>query len=254
MFATEGGCKRYLERKRWPNGVTCPRCGAKEKVYALAARPFHWVCKSGAETLDKETGELVICHKRNGYRFSVITRTIFQDTKIPLKLWFKIGFLMITAKKGVSSLQVRRMVFGEYSGTDWRTCWYVCHRWRAAMKGDAISLTGEVEVDETYVGGKAFNRHKSAKKQRRGGWDKVAVIGAIARKGMVVAKGIENTDTETLDSFVHSAVGPNVSLVATDEHSGYRLLGRDLPHGVVRHSAGEYVVCAVHTQTIEGFC
>ena len=83
------------------------------------------------------------CGGRNGYRFSVITHTIFQDTKIPLKLWFKVGFLMMTAKKGLSSLQVRRMVFGEYSGTDWRTCWYICHRWRAAMKGDAISLAGE---------------------------------------------------------------------------------------------------------------
>jgi len=82
---------------------------------------------------------------------------------------------------------------------------------------------------------------------------KIAVIGAIARKGMVIAKVIENTDTATLDGFVHSAVGPNVSLVATDEHSGYRLLGRDMPHSVVRHSAGQYVVGAVHTQTIEGF-
>ena len=68
---------------------------------------------------------------------------------------------------------------------------------------------------------------------------KFAVIGAIARKGMVVAKVIENTDTATLDGFVHSAVGPNVSLISTDEHSGYRLLGRDLPHRVVRHSAGQ---------------
>ena len=61
---------------------------------------------------------------------------------------------MWTAKKGLSSLQVRRVIFGEDSGTDWRTAWYICHRWRAAMKGDAIPLTGEVEVDETYVGGK----------------------------------------------------------------------------------------------------
>src|SRR5208282_5685440 len=135
------------------------------------------------------------------------THTIFQDTKIPLKLWFKIGFLMMTAKKGLSSLQVRRMVFGEYSGTDWRTCWYICHRWRAAMKGDAISLTGEVEVDETFVGGKERNKHARQRKHvGTGGAGKVAVIGAIARKGMVVARVVQNTDTATLDKFVRQTV------------------------------------------------
>lgn len=243
MFPTDEACKQYLARKRWPDGVKCPRCHRKEGVYALRARPFHWACKN------KD------CGGRNGYRFSVITHTIFQDTKIPLTLWFKVGFLMMTAKKGLSSLQVRRMVFGEYSGTDWRTCWYMCHRWRSAMKGDALSLSGEVEIDETYVGGKAQNMHASKRKREglTGTKNKVAVIGAISRKGMVVAKVIENTDTATLDGFVHSAVGPNVSLVATDEHSGYRLLGRNLPHKVVRHSAGQYVVGAVHTNTIEGF-
>ena len=110
-------------------------------------------------------------------------------------------------------------------------------------------------VDETFVGGKAQNMHAKARKKAAltGTKGKVAVIGAISRKGMVVAKVIENTDTKTLDDFVHSAVGPNVSLIATDEHSGYRLLGRDLPHRVVNHSAGQYVVGAIHTNTIEGF-
>lgn len=256
MFRTEDDCKRYLQKKRWPDGkVACPRCGSKDKVYELKTRPFHWVCKSGAETIDKKSGEVLTCHNRNGYRFSVITHTIFQDTKIPLKLWFKIGFMMIMAKKGVSSLQVRRTIFGEFSGTDWRTCWYICHRWRAAMKGDLSPLSGQIEVDETFVGGKAQNMHASKRKAAAltGTKNKVAVIGAIARKGMVVAKVIKNTDTETLDGFVRSAVGPNVSLVATDEHSGYRLLGDSLPHGVVRHSAGQYVVSSVHTNTIEGF-
>src|SRR5277367_561638 len=255
LFSTEDDCKRYLQEKRWPDGVRCPRCGAKEKVYALAARPFHWVCKSGAETVDKKTGVVGVCHKRNGYRFSVITHTIFQDTKISLVLWFKIGFLMLTAKKGVSSLQVRRMVFGERSGTDWRTCWYICHRWRAAMKGDAFSLDGEVEVDETYVGGKAHNMHASRRKALglTGTKNKVAVIGAISRKGMIVAKVIENTDTATLDGFVRQSVSTQAKLVATDEHSGYRLLGADYDHRVVNHTRGEYVVGTTHTNSIESF-
>jgi transposase-like protein len=162
---------------------------------------------------------------------------------------------MWTAKKGLSSLQVRRVIFGEDSGTDWRTAWYICHRWRAAMKGDAFPLDGIVEVDETFVGGKAANMHASRRKALGlvGTKNKVAVIGAIARKGMIVAKVIENTDTATLDSFVRATVSKDVKLIATDEHSGYRLLGADMNHRVVRHTQGEYVVGTTHTNTIEGF-
>src|SRR5882724_12050146 len=120
-YSSEDACKAFLRDQRWPNGVTCPRCGAKEKVYALAARPWHWVCKSGAETLDKETGELKTCHKRNGYRFSLISGTIFQDTKVALPIWFKIGYLMLTAKKGISALQIHRVMFGENSTHDYHT-------------------------------------------------------------------------------------------------------------------------------------
>ena len=246
QFPTDDVCKEYIVAKRWPDGVRCPRCNRKEKVYALKARPFHWACCNPD------------CGGRKGYRFSVTTATIFQDTKVSLRLWFKIGYLMLTAKKGVSSLQVRRVIFGEDSGSDWRTTWYICHRWRAAMKGDAFLLTGEVEVDETFVGGKAQNMHASKRKALAlvGTKNKVAVIGAIARKGMVVAKVIESTDTLTLDSFVRKAVRDKVELVATDEHSGYRLLAtgdKALPHQVINHSSGEYVRGKVHTNSIENF-
>jgi len=239
-FATDDDCKAYIVAKRWPDGVRCPRCNRKEKVYKLKAA-FKWTCCNAD------------CGKRAGYRFSVTTHTIFEDTKVSLRIWFQIGYLMWTAKKGLSSLQVRRVIFGEDSGTDWRTAWYICHRWRAAMKGDAFPLTGEVEVDETFVGGKEANKHKSKRHGKTGGYGKVAVIGAISRKGMIVAKVIENTDTATLDSFVRQTVSKDVKLVATDEHSGYRLLGMDMNHRVVRHSAGEYVVGTTHTNNIEGF-
>jgi len=241
-FATDEACKEYIVVKRWPDGVRCPRCNRKEKVYALK-QPFKWTC------CNKD------CGGRAGYRFSVTTHTIFEDTKVSLRIWFQIGYLMWTAKKGLSSLQVRRVIFGEESGTDWRTAWYICHRWRAAMKSDEFPLDGEVEVDETFVGGKAHNMHASARKRAAltGTKGKVAVIGAIARKGMVVAKVIENTDTPTLDRFVRQTVSKDVKLIATDEHSEYRLLGADMNHRVVRHSAGEYVVGTTHTNTIEGF-
>jgi transposase-like protein len=118
-----------------------------------------------------------------------------------------------------------------------------------------MPLTGVVEVDETFVGGKAHNMHAKDRKRAAltGTKGKVAVIGAIARKGMIVAKVIENTDTATVDSFVRQTVSKDVKLIATDEHSGYRLLGTDLNHHVVRHGQGEYVVGTTHTNTIEGF-
>jgi hypothetical protein len=253
-FPTDNACKQYLKEMRWPAAVTCPRCG-NEKVYTLA-RPFNWVCKSGTQSTNTETGEVVTCDKKNGYRFSVISGTIFENTKRPLKAWFKIGYLMLTAKKGISALQLHRMMYGSKHLNNYHTTWYMCMRLRAAMQDtEWEQLMGEVEVDETYIGGKAHNMHARDRKALAltGTKGKVAVIGAIARKGSVVAKVVENTDTRTLDTFVHEAVSKKVSLLATDEHSGYRFLKRDLPHGVVRHSAGEYVVGAIHTNTIEGF-
>lgn len=243
QFHDETACKNFLMEMRWPNGVRCPRCGASEQVYALSARPFHWTCCNLA------------CGGRKGYRFSVITRTIFENTKIPLKLWFKVAFLILTAKKGISALQVHRVIFGEESTHAYHTSWYLCMRWRAAMKGDVLPLDGIVEVDETFIGGKSHNMHASKRKALAltGTKNKVAVIGAIARKGKIVAKVIENTDTATLDSFVRQTVSKDVKLVATGEHSGYRLLGADMDHRVVRHGQGEYVVGTTHVNSIEGF-
>ncbi|MBA3967316.1 MAG: IS1595 family transposase [Nitrospirales bacterium] len=244
QYPTEDSCKAFLTAARWPKGVSCPRCNGTQKIYHLKSRPFHWVCKHEG------------CGGRNGYRFSILTYTIFQDTKIPLKIWFKIGYLMLTAKKGVSALQLHRVIFGEDSGSDYHTTWYICMRWRAAMHGEVLQLTGEVEVDETFVGGKEKNKHKRKRigPHTTGFTGKVAVIGAIARKGMVVAKVIENTNTDTLNAFVRQTVSEHVSLVATDEHSGYRNLKKQgYPHETVSHSKGEYVRGLVHTANLDSF-
>lgn len=123
------------------------------------------------------------------------------------------------------------------------------------MKGDALKLTGEVEVDETYIGGKEQNKHKSKRLNARGGSvGKIPVIGAIARKGMVVAKVLERVSHVDMEQFVHETVKDDVSLVATDEAGGYRLLKRQgYPHETVGHYKGEYVRGNVHTANLDSF-
>ncbi len=239
QYGDEDSCKTLLRDMRWPNGVECPRCKSK-KVYALASRPWHWVCKN------KD------CGGRNGYRFSVITKTIFENTNYPLRTWFQVIYLMTQSKKGISSLQVHRQI----GSGDYRTAWYMCTRIRAAMKdGDFAKLLGQVEVDETYIGGSDKNRHWDKKKHMRGGWDKTPVIGAISRKGNVVCKMIERADMPTMSRFVAETVSKKVSLVATDEHAGYQYLDRwqGLPHQSIRHGQGEYARGEVHTNNIESF-
>ena len=235
LFPTDDACKAYLVSRRWPdNSIHCPRCG-NENVYELKARPFSWQCQG--------------CDKR-GYRFSVLVGTIFENTNIGLKTWFKVIYLMLTSKKGISALQIHRMMgFGSYS-----TAHYMCHRIRAGLADPEFrKLMGIVEVDETYIGGKNKNRHLDKRTAGTGIAGKTAVIGAVTRKGNVVARVIENTSIETFNEFVRQAVSEKVSLIATDEHASYGDLKETFPHRFVRHSAKQYVDGVVHTQTIDGF-
>ncbi len=228
LFPTDDACKAYFVTRRWPNGIRCPQCGG-DRVYALKTMPFKWECHTCS---------------RKGYRFSVLVGTIFENTNVSLKTWFKVIYLMLTSKKGISALQVHRMMgFGSY-----RTAHYMCHRIRAGLVDpDFRKLMGIVEVDETYIGGKNRNRHWDKRTEGTGDEGKDTVVGAVSRKGNVV---IENADTATLNSFIREAISEKVSLIATDDYPGYRKLKK---HGTVRHSAGQYVNGAVHTQTIDGF-
>jgi hypothetical protein len=246
QFSTEEACKAHLTAMRWPDGqVRCPRCGETKRVYALKSRPFHWVCKNPSEQCP------------GVYRFSVLTRTIFENTNVPLRTWFEVLFLMTQSKKGISALQVHRMIDPvRGSKGSYRTAWYMCHRIRAAMQdGETLErLTGEVEVDETYIGGKETNKHKS-KRGKMGYQGKTAVVGAIARKGNVTCAVLGRVTQGTLGGFVRQVVADDVSLIATDENPGYTHLHQKdgYPHESVNHSRGEYVRGVVHTANLDAF-
>lgn len=241
LFPTETAAKQYLVARRWPKGVTCPRCG-NPKPYVLKARPFHWLCKS----------ETCLKASRTGYRFSLYVGTIFENTNYPLRTWFRVLYLMLSSKKGMSALQMHRMI----GSGSYRTAWYIAHRLRAGLADPEFrKLVGVVEVDETYLGGKDRYRHWN-KKSGSSGTDtnKMSVIGAISRKGNVTCRLIERVNERTLTGFVEETVSEGVDSIATDDHSGYRdLTEGGYRHRTVAHSHKEYVRGMVHTNSIEGF-
>jgi transposase-like protein len=247
LFPTDDHCKRYLMANRWSDGIVrCPRCG-NEHVHEHKGKPFHWNCYQCAPN-------------KVGYRFSVLVGTIFENTNKPLREWFRVLHMMLTSKKGVSALQVCRVMgFGSYE-----TALNMCNKIRIALGNTEFKqLVGVVEVDETFVGGKAKNKHKDKRKFRNGtggggprggiGSGKAIIAGAVSRKGKVIAKVVDGIDSASLVNFVREAVSTKVSLICTDAWTGYKPLNKEFPHGVVDHRKGEYVVGAVHTQTIEGF-
>src|SRR5579863_6132866 len=153
-FGDEAKCRAYLESLRWPNGVRCPHCKA-EKVYRIVKRD-QFLCAS--------------CE----YQFSVTVDTIFHDTHLPLVTWFLATFLLCEAKKGMSACQIQRSL----GIKTYKTAWYLCHRIRAAMtEANRPKLGGVVEMDETYVGGRAHG------KRGRGADSKEIVIGIRQRGG-----------------------------------------------------------------------
>ncbi len=232
-YGSEDKCRAYLEDLRWPDGVSCPRCESK-KISRIVKRN-QYDCDS--------------CR----YQFSVKVGTVFHDSHLPLWKWFLATYMMIESKKGISANQLKRTL-----GVSYKTAWYLCHRIRSAMDVAAPQLlTGTVEVDETYVGGKHKNRPASLRVKgslgkAAGTKGKTMVLGALERGGKVRFQVERRNASEmVLKAFIDGTIADDAAIY-TDSHPGYRGLSEDgLQHEVVDHSADEWVRADVHTNTVE---
>ncbi len=237
LFANEDKAIEFVESLMWPDGPVCPHCGGMDKAYKIKANPEkkvrHGLWKCG--------------HCRQ--QFTVRIGSIFEGSKIPMKTWLLIISQMCSAKKGVSASQVQRM-----TGLSYKAAWFACHRIRLAMTQEPLlgklgSGGGIVEVDETYVGGKARNnRHKDRKPPK-----KVAVLTLIDREGQARTFKIPNTKKAILQTIVR----PNVdrsAVIMTDENPSYEGLDDFFKaHHTVNHSETFVRAVIIHTNFAESY-
>lgn len=230
-FADPDRCFEYAVNMRWPDGkITCPRCGSKEHSFISTRRL--WWCKN--------------CKKQ----FTMKVNTIFEDSPLGMDKWMTAFWLLANCKNGISSCEIARDV-----GVTQKTAWFMLHRLRLAMQsGSFPKLGGEVEVDETFIGGKARNMHLSVKKRRitgSGAKDKIPVMGMLERGGDVRTTVVSSTKKKVLQKEIkkHVQAGSALYSDALDSYSG---LEANYIHKVVNHAV-EYVNGRVHTNGLENF-
>jgi transposase-like protein len=229
-FCDEATCLKHFTESRFQNGEFCPHC-QHDKIYLCAnGKRYHCAkCKQD---------------------FTIRTRTVFGESKLPLRKWYVAVYLLNNTSKGISSVQLAK-----HLGVTQKTAWFMAHRIRAAAKQGTSQLSGTVEVDETYVGG--LEKNKSISKRNkfskgRSTATKTPVLGMIQRGGELRANVVKNCSIQTIQNHVENNVKPN-SEIHTDEFHGYDRICRAFTHNTVAHGRGEYVNGKVHTNTIEGF-
>jgi transposase-like protein len=227
-FADPENASNFLMQMRWPNGVECPACDSREVSYLSTRRV--WKCKA--------------CKKQ----FSVKVGSIMEDSPIGLDRWLAAIWLIANAKNGISSCELARSL-----GMTQKSAWFVLHRIRKAMQNGSLNkLAGLVEVDETYIGGKARNMHLS-KRKHLGARDtgKIAVMGLLERNGEVRTMVVQGTKRRMLHGEVSKHVEAG-STVYSDALRSYNQLDQEFVHHVINH-ANEYVNGHIHTNGIENF-
>lgn len=231
---TEDQAREYLEAIRWPDGPVCPRCGSARatRLRGASTRPGLLKCKD--------------CRSK----FSVMLGTIFEDSHIPLRKWVIAFHLMCSSKKGISAKQLQRNL-----GLAYKSAWHMAHRVRHAMASGSFAalLTGTVEVDETYVGGKP--RKGDGKVHKRGrGTSKAPVVALVSREGGVRTRVVASVDAKTLRAALQENVAPDARIV-TDELAAYRRATEGFKggHSTVNHGSGEYARGDAHTNTAESY-
>ncbi len=233
--ADEKAAVEFMEKQRWGDTPACPCCGDTD-VYQM----------KDSRTRERQANYRWRCHgcKR---QYTVRKGTVFEDSRIPLRHWCYGFWRASTSKKGVSALEIHR-----HTGVSYKSALFMLHRIRFAM-ADSVTgpLSGDVEVDETYVGGKP-RQSKNPRKQ----WStKQPVMAMVERKGRVRTKVIANVTAKTLSKEIRNSIDPDNSRLLTDEYKCYRTVGREFANGHerVHHGKKEYARGDVSTNTVEGF-
>jgi transposase-like protein len=231
-FQDYQNCHDLMVQLRWPDDkVICPRCGAEKVTYLAKARV--WKCYG----------------KHKSPTFTLKTGTIFEDSPISLDKWLAALWLVVNCKNGISSMEIHRDI-----GVTQKTAWFMAHRLRLALQQGGFTLSGEVEVDETFIGGKARNMHVATKKRRitgTGGKDKTVVFGMVERGGKVKAQVVSSRKRSTLQPEIYKHVEAGSALYS-DALLSYRGLESNYAHQVIDHAVS-YVEGTVHTNTMENF-
>jgi len=245
---SEDACRAYLEQQRWPDGPRCPKCGASE--------PYIITRKTQTKNKARSLYRCRSCKRQ----FTVTVGTIFEDSHIPLNKWFAAIYLMVSSKKGMSAHQLHRQL-----GITYRAAWFMCHRVREAMgeSGELALLTGTIEADETFVGGKPRG-HRLHRQQQQIDYEhgrrpdpparkhKEVVFGMLERGGTARTQHVPDATRETLEPLLVSGIDLPHSRLMTDGNPAYSRIEEHLPHGVILHES-EYVRGDIHTQGIESY-